>query len=262
MSKISIMENFHFNCLQGMYFSKSVPFEHGLYLSSDLIDDSYYNYVTLVKLNQITLDGFLKQATEYFASINRTASVYVTPSSDLDGSELIGHKFEKQYSDAWMILDDSSILNTYTCDSQIAISKVDSQSVFLTFVETFREAYSGDNPDDPYANLSPTYVESLKNSYILSDKFKRHHYLAYLKGVPVGVASAIECDGVVAVYNVGTITKYRKSGIGKAIMAEITKDFLNASILFLQTEHGSYVEDWYKSMGYKTMFLGECYSAI
>ena len=260
MNNIKIMEDFHFNCLQGMYFTKIKPFEQGVFLSSDIIDESYYNYMALVKTNSTSLNELLKQAMDYFSPLERTTSLYITPSSDLYCSTIDIPNLQKQYTDAWMVLDSSEILCSYVADKRISISKVDSQSEFSIFVETFYEAYSGDNPDDPYANLSPTYVQSLRNSYSLTDNFGRHHYLARLDGIPVGVATAIESEGVVAIYNVGTVTKYRKSGIGKAVMSKITQDFLDSNLIFLQTEYGSYVERWYESMGYKTVFLGECYS--
>ncbi len=261
MKNIKIMEKFHFDCLQGMYFSKLVEKNSYVLLSSDLIDDSYYNYCAKMTLCNKKFEDEWNEVKNYFLSINRIPSLYVTPSSDLYCSMIIKQfGLKKQYTDAWMIMDNPQILADAKKNVNISIEIVDSYVDFDLFVKTFREAYSGDNPEDPYANLSQTYVESLKKSYDISDSFSRHNYLATINGVPAGVATVIEADGIVAVYNVGTITKYRKKGVGKALMARIAKDFSNAKLLFLQTEYNSYVEKWYKDMGYKTVFLGECYS--
>lgn len=261
MKNIQLMEDYHFNCLQGMYFSNIVQTEFFTLLSSKLVEDSYYNYCAKMNVEDELFSANWNKVKEYFIGINRTPSLYVTPSSNLYCSPILNaFKLTKQYTDAWMILDNPTILGTINLKKEVSVSEIDSHREFDVFVKTFQDAYSGDNPDDPYANLSPTYVESLRASYNIKDSFDRHHYIAEWKGKPVGVATAIEAAGIVAIYNVGTITQYRNNGIGKALMAKITQEFASAKLLFLQTEYGSYVEKWYQNMGYKTVFLGECYS--
>lgn len=261
MDNIKLMENFHFNCLQGMYFSNIVQTDWFTLLSSDLIEDTYYNYCAQININEELFEGEWYKIREYFIDINRIPSLYITPSSDLYCSNILNkYNLKKQYTDAWMIMDNPEILLNQKINSNISIIKVNSSDEFNTFVNTFYGAYSGDDPNDPYSNLSPTYVHALRKSNNIKDLFNRNHYIASLNGMAVGVATAIESNGIVAIYNVGTIAQYRNNGVGKALISKIVNDFAFAKLLFLQTEYGSYVEKWYQNMGYKTVFLGECYS--
>ena len=259
MNNIKKMELMHFECLQGMYFSKIVADTTHTLVSSDLIEDSYYNYCSLLRFENSSFLAAWNEIKKQFPD-NRNPAIYVSPSSDLYGEERIYlSEFQKEYTDAWMVLQEGQYLDTLSYSSQISVNKIVSEEEFITFVDTFTVAYSGDDPNDPYGQLSPTYTKALLNSWNCNDKYNRTHYLALWNEKPAGVATAIRYNNLVAVYNVGTVSEYRKHGIGEAIMSNIVKDLNPHEILFLQTEKGSNVEAWYEKMGFETLFLGECY---
>lgn len=259
MRNIKKMEHMHFECLQGMYFSKIVADTAYTLVFSDLIEDTYYNYCSLLQFENSSFLNEWNEIKKKFPD-DRIPALYVSPSSDLYGGEKnYLSEFQKEYTDAWMVLQEGKYLNTLSSNPQISVNRVISKEEFMTFVDTFTIAYSGDDPNDPYGQLSPTYTKALLNSWNCNDKYKRTHYLALLNEKPVGVATAIKYNNLVAVYNVGTASEYRRHGVGEAIMSNIVKDLNSHEILFLQTEKGSNVETWYNKMGFETLFLGECY---
>ena len=255
------MENLHFYGLQAMYFTGIKKFDYGVFLSSKEIEDTYYNYCAQMKVNGNDFDGNWAKVKAMFPS-NRVPALYVTPSSDLYGQERrYLHSFERQYTDAWMVMQDESILTQFKSDSKISVRPVESESDFeKVFVETFQIAYSSDDPNDPYGQLSPTYKSSLRNSWGENSQYKKRHYIAEYEGQPAGVITAISNNGLVGIYNVGTISKFRHFGIGKAMMSTVAKEVGKDDVLFLQTEKGSLVEKWYETMGFQAIFYGECYA--
>lgn len=260
MRSVEKMEHMHLNCLQGMYFSRIIKCTNYTLAFSDSIEDTYYNYCAF---SQFEDGSFLSKWNEIKKNFpnNRIPALYVSPSSDLYGVESVYlSEFQKNYTDAWMVLQGRQYFNALSSNQKIVVNKITSKETFETFVNVFTAAYSGDDPNDPYGQLSPTYTKALLNSWGNNDEYSKTHYLAFLNGKPAGVATAIRHNNLVAVYNVGTVSKYRKHGIGETIMLNIVKNLKPNETLFLQTEKGSNVEEWYRKMGFETLFLGTCYT--
>lgn len=255
------LEQMHFNCLQGMYFSKIHPSESSTILLSDKIEDTYYNYCALMQFHKDEFKEYWINAKKMFPS-NRVPALYVTPSSNLYGQERnFLQSFKKQYTDSWMVMQSGKYLCDLKIDKKIEIKRIETQEDFKQlFVETFQSAYSGDDPSDPYGQLSPTYKESLLDSWDRNLEYKKDHYLAFYEGTPAGVLTAISYQELVGVYNVGTVPQFRCHGLGESLMATVAQQLNNHQILFLQTEKGSHVEKWYGKMGFETLFYGECYT--
>ena len=261
MSCYEQMEDLHFRGLQGMYFTGIQPIEFGTFLSSSEIEDTYYNYCARFKVHGNDFaENWAKVKTMF--SANRTPALYVTPSSDLYGQErAFLASFERQYTDAWMVMQNGRYLSELATTDKITVQPITNQDDFKeSFVETFQIAYSSDDPNDPYGQLSPTYKNSLLNSWGKNPEYKKCHYLAKYEGKPAGVITAVSYKGFVGIYNVGTIPQYRHLGVGKAMMSVVSKEVGRDDVLFLQTEKGSLVEKWYETMGFQTIFYGECYT--
>lgn len=259
MNLVNNLEYFHFQCLQGLYFSKMVKTANYLIVSSDFIEDNYYNYCAGLKFDNNEFKERWNSIKRQFPS-NRVPAIYVSPLSNLYCEQRkFLNDFDKIYVDAWMILEDSSYYTQYTLPANVSFVKVENEVEFKEFVETFQNAYGSDDPEDPYGNLSPTYTEALKASFGKESLFVKHHYIACIDGVCAGVASAISKDNLVGIYNVGTVSKYRRNGIGESLMSYIFNDVVKDKVMFLQTEKGTAVESWYEKQGFQTLFVGECY---
>ena len=244
-----------------MYFSEIKESKDHLIVLSDLIEDNYYNYCAGLCINNI--NEFIINWNQIKNSFpkDREPALYISPLSNIYCKQNVFLKnFKNVYTDAWMVLENENYLETFNIPDNIIIKKVSTFNEFKEFIDVFKKAYSSDDPSDPYGNLSPTYTDALKRSFDKNDLYKKNHYIGFINGIPAGVATAITKDDLVGIYNVATISEYRKKSIGKSLMSYIVKDlYQQNTTIFLQTEKDTFVETWYKKQGFQTMFLGECY---
>lgn len=252
--------DFHFKCLQGMYFSEYVPGNNYVLLFSDLIEDAYYNYLAHIDGK---LEGILEETTPAFIERGRKPAFYFTPLSSeyKAGAEEAPQGFTKWATDAWMTLGDSTVLANYRTPEGITVERVD-ESNREEYVKAFAQAYSSDNPDDPYGQLPASYTESLRRSFNYQPKeYKKVYLMARMNDIPVSVVTMFYDDSIAGVYGLGTIHGYRERGVGKSLMAELLREASANGVkqMMLQTEFGSYVEGWYQRMGFKTEFVGTYY---
>lgn len=251
--------NFHFKSLQGMYFSEYIPCNGYVLLFSDLVKDSYYNYIAQPTRD---LKEVIADARPMFEERNRKLAIYVTPYSNVYGDEkLLPNSFKQWAADAWMVFDDPNIIKKHQIPKGIVIEPV-SYEEKDEYVKIFNAAYSSDNPEDPYSNLPEYYGQSLRHSFDIDHKEYSVEYVwAKINGNPVGVAAMLSNSKVAGIYGVGTIKRYRKHGIGTSITAFLAKQATERQIpiIMLQTESGSKVEQWYLNIGFKTMFVAKYY---
>jgi len=248
---------FHFQSLQGMYFSEYRVCDGYVLLFSDLVEDSYYNYISQVNRD---LEAVLREARPLFLERNRPLALYVTPCSRLYDKEP-PDAFAKWAIDAWMVSYDMSKLADYQYPVDIAIELVGIEER-EEFVRVFEQAYGSDDPDDPYGKLPAYYGQSLFRSFEGSPEgYKTEYIWAKIDGKPVGVASMLSDGKIAGVYSVGTISAYRRRGVGTSLMAFLVKQAKERGIstIMFQTEVGSYNEKWYTKMGFKTVFTGTYY---
>lgn len=239
---------FHFECLQGMYFSGHEVRDCGHLLFSDRIADPYYNF--FAPTDSSSLDPDVRRA---FEERNRTIAVYLTPLAE-------GRQAEPDTSpwasDAWLVGTAESLNTDARTVSDLRIEEVDGRKRDV-YVDTFTAAYSGDNPDDPYGQLDPAYAECLRDSFDHDvPGYQKYYVMASLGGIPVGVATLFTASSFAGVYGVGTVPAYRQRGIGEAIMTYLAAIVFRdgAEHILLQTETGSLVHRWYEKLGYSHVF--------
>lgn len=239
----------HFNVQKGMYFSERIDGDGRTYFFSDIITDGYWNYV-YIDDNAGMLDS---RDAGIFSSYHRPLSVYVIENkSDLttDGYELISEESFMTYKGGDVIPR-----------NEITVKRVNDDKEVSDFIEVFTDAYGGEkSPEQPYGELDSTYMNALMRS--VADKEQFHHYVCYAEGKPVSVATLCIRDKVAGIYNVGTSISDRGRGYGTDVTKACIKDWINSEgkKLFLQTETGSVVERWYKTLGFVTVFNGKIYS--
>lgn len=265
MNSIKDLEQFHFQCQQGMYFSEYLEFPNYVAIFSDTVEDSYWNYIAWLRMN--SKEEFIevwKTARRLFLKRNRVPSVYISPSSSLfyQTIEALPTFLEKAYTDAWMLLKEITFFTNYQYPTYVNIEMINSAIHGGEFVKTFNTAYKSDNPGDAYPNLPVYYGNALHRSFNRIPKgFTVEHYWVKVNGKPVGVASVLINRDAAGIYSVGTVLEYRKRGIGTSLIAYIVRSCLerNVHTVLLQTEYGAYAERWFKAMGFITVSLGTCY---
>ncbi|MER7969346.1 GNAT family N-acetyltransferase [Streptomyces sp. NPDC096080] len=244
--------DFHFECLQGMYFSDYRQIEGGALLFSGAIKDPYYNFFAPGSPGAAA--SLPAAIEEEFLRRGRQPALYITPQArpaDASGAEP-----EAWARDAWLVGDTAALATPETGEGNLRLRTVGREDREV-YVATFTAAYSGDDPDDPYGNLDSAYSESLRASFDNSvPGYRKHYVMATLDDQPVGVATILTAGGIAGVYGVGTLPARRRAGIGSAIMRYLARvaDADGATHLMLQTEAGSTVQRWYESLGYRHVF--------
>lgn len=244
---------FHYECLQGMYFSEYHRLDSGVLLFSDLIKDPYYNFFS----PESAASGIVPppDVIAEFTRRDRQAAVYLTPLVTWPdgGSE---PEVEVWARDAWLVGEVESLVRPGTEVPGVDTFLIDSGQR-EPYMAAFAAAYSGDDPTDPYGQLDPAYTESLSRSFdVTVPGYRKYYLMAVQDETPVGVAAMFTAGPLAGVYGVGTIPSHRKRGIGEAIMGHLARIAADDGVthIMLQTEAGSRVQRWYEKLGYQERF--------
>ncbi|MGP3922424.1 GNAT family N-acetyltransferase [Streptomyces sp. 8N616] len=244
---------FHFECLQGMYFSDYQQVEGGSLLFSDAIEDPYYNFFAPGSpLAEVAVPASVE---EEFARRGRQPAVYLTPQATGAHGPSVADT-DVWATDAWLVGDAQSLASPDDGGRNLRVFTV-GPAERDTYVAVFTEAYSGGDPDDPYGQLDAAYSESLRASFEADVPGYRKHYVMATSGEkPVGVAAMFTAGSLAGVYGVGTIPTHRRAGVGAAMMAYLARIAAEdgAAQIMLQTEAGSAVQRWYEGLGYRHVF--------
>ncbi|KUN85539.1 hypothetical protein AQJ66_13605 [Streptomyces bungoensis] len=243
---------FHFECLQGMYFSEYQRLEGGSLLFSDAIKDPYYNFFAP---GSPTAAAALPAAIEEeFVRRGRQPALYLTPQAAQADTSGAGR--DVWATDAWLVGDTAALAGPEGGDGNLRLRTVGREDR-EAYVATFTAAYSGDDPDDPYGDLDSAYSESLGASFGNEvPGYRKYYVLATLDEQPVGVAALFTAGGLAGVYGVGTLPGHRRAGIGSAIMRYLARiaETDGCAHIMLQTEARSAVQRWYERLGYRHVF--------
>lgn len=86
-------------------------------------------------------------------------------------------------------------------------------------------------------------------------------YVGRLNGEPVGTVLTVFEGETVGIYAVATLPQHRKKGISATIMRQAIEDAKKrgAKIITLQVKQDSYVEDFYRHLGFQRIFATGMY---
>lgn len=167
----------------------------------------------------ITLDGLVADAGERLRGLG-CYEVEATPAMWLDGPPT---RWEFASPDLW-------------------VSHVQTQ----TELESFRLILSN------VFYISQSEVELIMGEKVLGVPYVRH-YLAWLRGTPVGTTSLVLTGNVAGIWNVGTLTEYRRHGIAAMLMHRAVSDAAALgypSTMLLSSTEGIPL---YERLGYETI---------
>lgn len=242
---------FHFECLQGMYFSSYEKRPGGHLLLSNRIADPYYNFFAPTDASSLN-----PEIENTFETKNRIPAIYLTPLAD---SWQAKSETEPWASDAWLVGTSNSL---GTESRTVPGLRIDHAGLHErdVYVDTFMAAYSGSDPSDIYGQLDPAYADALRDSFDRNvPGYQKYYVLASQDNLPVGVATLFTAGPLAGVYGVGTIPSHRRQGIGEQMMAYLAEKAFRdgAETLLLQTEAGSPVRRWYEKLGYRHVFTAQ-----
>jgi ribosomal protein S18 acetylase RimI-like enzyme len=262
---INKLQEFHFNGQLNLYLSTREHYDKFDLFLSDCIEDSHWNFASCLKVDsQKEFMEAWEQIKSIMARKKRVPAVYITPLSSAYQykDKIVSDNFKIIYSDIWMMLENVSCLAKYKSKFDIVITEVGEKDK-EKFVDTIMEGFRTDDPNEPYGDMGDYYKDVLLKSFENSNKeYIIKHFMAQHNGIPTSTATVIVKDDIACLYNVATIKKYKNNGICKELMSDIFDRLLQSKIstIFLQTEKGSYVEEFYKKLGFKPAFEGICYA--
>ena len=248
--------DWHFLVQKGMYFDETRNLKDWSLYFSKIIRDSYWNYaVHKTNFSEINRSS-LKEIETIFETENRSPCIYVTNRDDKIIKVLSSlYGYNLLFEESFMVYQ-----NQVDCKYQYQnykVKRVSCDNEIEDFMSVFVSAYGGDKtPEQPYGELDATYYNALLNSFAYDEKF--FHFICYEGPQAVSIATLCFTDGKGGIYNVGTDPRFRGGGYGSAVTNACMNQWnlLQGKVLFLQTETGSAVEQWYKSKGFETIFTG------
>jgi ribosomal protein S18 acetylase RimI-like enzyme len=213
------------------------------------IDDFFWNMIVPVNERPET---DLSEVMEFFSSLDRDPTLYgeeewiddFVERNDISGLEV-------KFTDAWMRFEG----DYKSASDEFSYVKVDSEIEKEKFVGIFAEAFGGGSEEDPYGGLGEGYhkgVMKTLNGVFGADSCE--NILVNKDGKFVGIGTLAVKEDVAFIYNIATLPDHQGEGIGTAATRKALESIDDREVedIILQTEADSYVEDFYKRMGFKT----------
>lgn len=259
---IASAQSAHLNFLLGSFISKIEKLPDFTWVYSDIISDSYWNYVTDVHDAAGGDRHFFQQIEDKFRKSARTPCVLVDRQTQSTRASLLQRNgFKPCYADAWMIFE-GALPPPCQSSSNIQIRRCDCKEDFRLYLDTFFASYSGASPEEPYGALPRSYGEAFERAFALREARGLHFYLATEGNTTVGIAMLGKQSQAACLYGLGVKPEHRKRGIGEALTHRRLTDTLeNGPVpVFLQTEDGSYNQQLFSKFGFRTYAVFDAYT--
>ena len=196
-------------------------------------------------------DAILRRANDFFAQRKRGYSLWIREKMDEDLAQASG-----RFGLAELLRQPEMVctqrLPVLPLPNDVKIRRVQTEEDVLKFVEINASAYS-------VYGMPP---EVFSQNFSSPSKMLVPHvaaFIAYVKEKPAATALTLVQNEIAGVYWVGTIEEYRRQGLARAVVTEVTNAGfdLGGRINTLQaTEMG---EPLYKKLGYETAFYHRVY---
>ena len=182
----------------------------GMTLFTTPINHPQTNGVITANLEKEKVVDAISKAKDYFSSLEKPWTWYTGPiTRPVDiGKYLVKEGLKKSHDMLGMAVGLDTLNGSGRYPKEFAVKKVDSPETLKDFV--YVESLCFDTIKK--ASLNDYYT--IEEAYGFSDKLPKQSFLGYLKGKPVASSTMVLGNGVVGVFNIGTIPKARKKGIG------------------------------------------------
>jgi len=182
----------------------------GMTLFTTPINHPQANGVITANLEKEKVVDAVSKAKDYFSSLEKPWTWYTGPITrpvEL-GDYLEKEGLKKSHDMMGMAVELDSLNGSGRYPKKFAVKKVDSPETLKDFIDVMSVCFDSVQPD------SRSDYFAIEEAYGFSDRLPKRSFLGYLKGKPVASSTMVLGNGVVGVYNVGTIPKARKKGIG------------------------------------------------
>ena len=232
---------------------------------SDRISDISSNFAE-INPDMKRIDASLDNIATFYRKMKRKPTLSITPWSKPHriSNMLINNEWKLESTTAWMSYNKKH--PNWPKNEKLTITEVESRKEMRIAQRVFNTAYNDKKSEEtPYGSLSPVYGEKMFESYVKNEKKPKKEarfYLAYINDKPVGISLLVTLKGYTAIYNLGVIRKYRKQGIGTALIIKCLNkaSSLNRRKIFLQTEAKTFNERFYRKLGFRREFTTRLYT--
>lgn len=221
---------------------------------------SFWNLALVNKLLTIkqiqTIEGKL-------TDLHRKPAVYFEGRSSLKSLEEFLKKrgYKKANEDSWMFYKFTDLKMVSQGHSE-SIKRVAGGDDLQAFLKTFDACYQKGDPQNPYDELG----DYLK---VAEDRWRKFfnvrpldYFLVYKGDKPVAVSTLTSFEGIGYISNVGSLREVRGEGYGKAATLHAVVESVKRgnSEHCLATEEGTYPNEFYKQIGFKTRFVAPLFT--
>ncbi|MBM3208706.1 GNAT family N-acetyltransferase [Candidatus Shapirobacteria bacterium] len=246
----------------GIYFNKPINLGWVKVYTHDLLDDEFNNHALIYSLEGDCREG-VETIEELLRERNRKPALYIAPfSKPQDVRRVItdfGYKLS--FSDAWMIYKNTKDIKIERLAAEVV--KIKTGEEIRAYGEVIRLGYSGPKSfDSPYGGVPMENFIIVSQKALRDQQFKNRLEGYLIKSDKRYVAAGLLLrDGKCGyVAGIASIPEARGKGFGKLISQFITNRSLELGneVTFLGTELSSRNEEFYRRLGYKTIFTGHC----
>lgn len=141
------------------------------------------------------------------------------------------------------------------------VKAVKAQTDLKVFLETFDQCYRKGDPQNPYGELGSYLKVAEKAWKKYKDTDRLLYFVAYKGKKPVAVASLTSHAGLGYISNVGSLKSVRGEGYGKlaTLYCVYKSQQIGNKVHCLATEEGTYPNEFYKRIGFRTRFTGDLF---
>lgn len=253
----------NFKLLQGyLKLQRTIMFDKLTHLDYAIIgfcqDDKsiYWNYALVNKL--ISLEQ-LEKIEQILKSLKRNPALYFENRHQLKGliTFLKRNNYKLGYEDSWMFYNgrniDKSRFNS--------VKKVNNQSDLKIFLKTFDSCYQKNDPQNVYGELGEYLIVAEKSWHKHHRSNRIEYFIIYNGKEPVAVSTLTNHKQIGYISNVGSLRKTRGKGFGKlaSLYCVALSKKRGNSYHCLATEENTFANEFYKRIGFKTLFTAICY---
>lgn len=161
------------------------------------------------------------------------------------------------FEDSWMFWKGEKI------DSRnfSQIKKVTNEKDLKVFLKTFDLCYQKNDPQNPFGKLGDYLLITEKVWHRHWKSGRVEYFLVYDANQPVAVSTLNNYQSIGYISNIGSLRKVRGRGFGKLATQYCVEqsERKGNKLHCLATEEGTYPNEFYKRIGFKTRFTAVCY---
>lgn len=205
-----------------------------------------FNFVSRARLKQDSMRERISQVVAHFSSVSRPFSWWVGPSDRPAslGQALIEAGFEAAESEVAMAADLSALNPTDLAPQGLRIERAATPKQILDFATI--NAANWSPPDQQviefYKAATPTLLAPDSPLWI---------YVGYLGDQAVATSELTDGGGIVGLYNISTLEKHRRNGIGSALTLRPLLDAREQGFTIAILQASSDGLGVYKRLGFK-----------